>query len=270
MSSYYDLVRTHPNLVAYWRLGESSGNTANEVRGLHPATYSSNNGAAAGAPQAYSQTGALSGSSNKAILFNNAPADGHCALVSDHADFDISGQLTLECWVKIAADAGLPSGSAIFSKLDIATGPPQQSYGLMMFNPRIFGFRIGTSGSLLGCAAGADATAGVWYYLVGVYDGSHCRLYQDGVEIASSSVGSVTIANTAHPVYIGGNYIDPGGSPKYQFPGYVDEAAIYNTALSPTEVADHYAAASVPELEDPHRVFNPLAFKPTAFRGGAG
>ena len=68
-----------------------------------------------------------------------------------------------------------------------------------------------------------------WTNIVGTYDGSIIRLYRNGVEIGNSTCagGNIQFFNGIYNV---GNFVQ----------GVIDEPAIFNRALSATEVADQY------------------------------
>jgi len=72
-----------------------------------------------------------------------------------------------------------------------------------------------------------------WNYISLTRNGSAYALYIDGVQVATGT-NATTIADANAPLTIG------FGEAGYYFNGTIDEVAIYNRALSPTEVADHY------------------------------
>jgi hypothetical protein len=84
--------------------------------------------------------------------------------------------------------------------------------------------------------AGPAVTAGTWYHVVVTYDGAALVLYMNGV-----AVGQVAASG---PVSLGTGGLLLGGYPAtggYGFSGVLDEAAVYGQALTPTQVATHYA-----------------------------
>ncbi len=97
-------------------------------------------------------------------------------------------------------------------------------------------------------AISTNAPDGNWHHLVGVCDQPNgaVYLYLDGVLTATSSVpvGAAVLAATM-PMTIGARAA--GGSsakPDLQFIGTIDEVALYNYALTATQVASHYSAAA--------------------------
>ena len=82
-------------------------------------------------------------------------------------------------------------------------------------------------------AATGPITTGAWSHFVWTYDGATHALYVNGALSSASATGSnVGIA--------GNNYIGCRQGTTNFWSGRIDEVAIYNRALSATEIADHY------------------------------
>ncbi|MCA0235109.1 MAG: T9SS type A sorting domain-containing protein [Bacteroidetes bacterium] len=86
---------------------------------------------------------------------------------------------------------------------------------------------------------GNELPVGVWKHLVFVHDGAKDKIFIDGVLKAEKNVVG-TLNSTTKPLGIGYNPIDGGN----WFDGAIDELAIYNTALSDSEISSLYAAQS--------------------------
>ncbi|HZV34150.1 MAG TPA: LamG domain-containing protein [Verrucomicrobiae bacterium] len=86
-----------------------------------------------------------------------------------------------------------------------------------------------------------------WVYLVGTYDGTSWNLYRNGVLVGSSSAaeGSLIVPNANWAIGARGRWKYATGYPfsglDRQFTGAIDEAAIYDHALTPDRVKAHYA-----------------------------
>jgi hypothetical protein len=74
-----------------------------------------------------------------------------------------------------------------------------------------------------------------WAHIVGVYDGTNLIFYVNGVATATVS-GAGYVANSTTDLFIGGDAITGWGN----WEGYVDEVAIYGSALSYGQVTNHY------------------------------
>src|SRR5207249_895162 len=104
-----------------------------------------------------------------------------------------------------------------------------------------------------------NASTGVWQHVVGSYDGMTARLFVNGALVGSSNLTPAANAafrpNTQSALRIGGTMlsgslsdgpvISAGGvSGNRGFDGWVDEVAVYASALSASTIAAHYAAAT--------------------------
>src|SRR5262249_47274079 len=78
---------------------------------------------------------------------------------------------------------------------------------------------------------GTPVVAGVWYQVVGTNDGRTARLYVDG-QLRTSGAVDPGYLGTPSTVRIGGEKFFPGDN----FPGLIDEVALYDRALSAQEV----------------------------------
>ena len=79
-------------------------------------------------------------------------------------------------------------------------------------------------------------TLNTWYHVAYTYDGSDLRLYVNGVEVKSVAAGGSLKVNT-RPVSIGAD-----GSAQKFFNGTIDQARIYNSALTAEQILAHYDA----------------------------
>lgn len=88
-------------------------------------------------------------------------------------------------------------------------------------------------------SAGTASTA-TTYHVVGTYDGTNVRLYVNGSLVAGPTALSLTL--TANFASIGSD----GAAVTDYFPGTLDEVAIYNYALSSTQISNHYTVGTAP------------------------
>ena len=99
----------------------------------------------------------------------------------------------------------------------------------------------GTYGDAGGAAAGVnddgeDVRLNHWYSIVYTYDGSHSKIYVNGI-LVSEVTKSTTFNANLNPLFLCRNE-DPNYP--YYFNGIVDEIRIYNRALKATEVQQLY------------------------------
>jgi len=98
----------------------------------------------------------------------------------------------------------------------------------------------GTGGNLGWDITGGTSTLNQWSHVVVVWSGSSASLFVNGQAITTTNTGNgVYNPNTTESFYLGA--LIAGGSPST---GYVDEVAYYPTALTGTQIENHYDLAS--------------------------
>jgi chitodextrinase len=103
----------------------------------------------------------------------------------------------------------------------------------------------GTLGAAFQWVSGSTASpVNAWTHVALTYDGSVLRLYVNGVQ-AASTPASGTVQTTPDPLWIGGN--SPYGE---YFQGLIDEARVYNRALSASEVQSAMNTPLTPAAPD--------------------
>lgn len=205
--------------LAYWRLGESSGTTADDELGTHNGTVTGPTKGIAGAVDdgdtAYRFDGV-----NDRVTF---PDTG--------TDLDLT-ELTLEAWVKDRQPG--------FVVMQGNGGGSLYNWGLFRVSggAESFCLYIRADATTVHSAAYPDPKDGNWHHLVGTYDGQILRLYLDGTEVASNDLGA-PVAPTTYAGQ-GGMSVWVHASAYSYAQGDLDEVAIYPRALTAEEVADHY------------------------------
>lgn len=210
--SYSSDVLGTSGLVSYWRLGEASGTTAADSKGSNPGSY-------VNSPTLQATSLVPNEPSNKAAGFDGV--DDHVS-IAPSASLNMTGGVTLEAWAKPDVLQGTILRRDNSYELRVETD------GSVLF--RVW---VGSNVQTLTSSAGA-VSAGSTVYLAGTYDGSNMRIYRNGVQIASrAQTGAMT--HSSNTLYIGRNTFS-----NTYFDGVVDEAAIYNTALSATTLNTRY------------------------------
>jgi Concanavalin A-like lectin/glucanases superfamily len=217
IETYAEVISAMTGLVSYWKLNEGAGTNAADSAGANTGTYTNT--------PTLGQAGALTGDTTTSVSFNGT---NEYVNVPDAASLRITGSITIEAWIRSNT---LINNSTILSK-GSTTG-----YRLMRngnTNPSQFGTSGPTNGNLNGTASIND---GVWHHIVAVYDGANKYIYLDGVQDATvAATGAITTAATA--LRIAENAQATG---RY-WAGWIDEVSLYNVALTPAEVLDHYNA----------------------------
>ncbi|MFA5142452.1 MAG: LamG domain-containing protein [Candidatus Woesearchaeota archaeon] len=88
----------------------------------------------------------------------------------------------------------------------------------------------------------SNLSNGVWYYVVGTFNGSALNLYLNGVLVNNytGAVGSIITYSANNPLCIGSEPDTSVCTVGSYFNGTIDEVSIYNRALSATEINDLY------------------------------
>jgi YD repeat-containing protein len=228
---YNTAVSSTPGLIDYWRLGETSGSTlANSVAGAPSATT--------GNSPTLGIAGPLSVDSNTAIAFNGTNEDAAASL-----NLSSTSTLTLEFWLK---------WTTFTNNDDLAfefTSNFNNTNGGFLVNPN-----SSTSGGKFEVALGRGTSrnnayftrpsAGTWHHYAIVLNptaaaAQQIAVYVDGSPVSitkgSSGTGAGNFANSAL------NFMSRNGSSLFGG-GSLDEVAIYNQALTATQVSQHFAA----------------------------
>jgi hypothetical protein len=202
--------------IAYWRLGEPSGTNANDEIGANDGTYTNT--------PALAQVGALIGDADTAVLFD--PAQSEYVTVADHATLDQGdGPLSWECWYKRTTATG--SAGTLISKGTSAPilqllDPPQQA----------FWYSRGDSSAV----TANDPVDTNWHHIVGTKSAADAWLiYIDGRDVTIPNLSPSTVS-TATALEIGR---DASSADTY-FAGSIDEVALYNAVLTPTQIWNHF------------------------------
>jgi uncharacterized repeat protein (TIGR01451 family) len=166
------------------------------------------------------------------------------ATVATDFNWPAAGSFAIEVWMKAdSVNACNDSNEVIVGRTD-GTTLLQWWLGIDC-TTRTAGFvlkdKVGTMGGLTGSTILTD---GNWHHLVGVRDGAlnRNRLFVDGREEAFASVTYVAaFDSTVAALNVGwfNRFI------RYAFDGVIDELALYNRAISSTEIQQHILAGSL-------------------------
>ena len=208
------------SLVGYWPLDEGTSSVAYDDSGSNATdTWY---GAVTGTSGYYSAgkigpyAGAFDGTSTYVI--NNA----------SNTALNLTNAMTLVAWVKVNA-----------SGTDMKAISKRPSYVLTVYNnniPETEIFISGSSHDTRSVGGGTTLVNGVWYQIAGTYDGTTLKTYVNGVLDRQLAV-SGTMDTTADAVNLGKT---ADGMANY-FSGLIDDARVYNRAMSAAEIAALYA-----------------------------
>jgi prepilin-type N-terminal cleavage/methylation domain-containing protein len=208
-----------------WNFDEGSGSTANDTSGWE------NNGTLVNSPTwrcASTDTSYTPSSQGCSLEFNGS---NQYVNAGNDASLNITSAITMEAWVKKPdysriTDAIIrKAGSYVLYFSNAGDGEPQglQTYFWGLANPRL-GYSY------------TNFINDRWYHVAGTYNGSVAKLYVNGVEVATENkTGSFTISDSN--VAIGAS-----SDGQMYFSGLIDEARIYETALTLSHVQSLYYA----------------------------
>ncbi len=147
--------------------------------------------------------------------------------------FDVNGTgITLSVWVYFD---DFDRNSTFIAKTS-GRRPRDYYWGLMTRLRRRPRFRVKINGITRTLTHNVNLNTGEIYHLVGTYNGSRMILYKNGVEVRASNRFGTISTDGSVPVMLGYNY--PAG--RYPFDGFMDEVAVWERALSSTEVQNLY------------------------------
>lgn len=242
------------NPVGYWNLDEPAV-TAPTPDSLPVTVNSGTLGNAANGTNLWgvlaAQPGAAYagfGAGNKSCLFNG---DGGYVSLANPAGLNISNTITLMAWIKPTVKDhfrdiiahGWDAGHAE-TFLRISRGGANGGYG----DGNYYEVGVSDGGSYYDAAYFPipDGDLGNWVFLAGTYDGSNWNLYRNGV--LASSVSSIHGAKAIASRWSIASRSNPSAAAGAHFGGYMDEPAVFATALSAADIHTIYNAAQVPPV----------------------
>jgi hypothetical protein len=206
--------------VSYWRLGETSGTSAADEVGANAGTYSN---VLLGQPGAL----ALACDSNPSASFDGtrsyvrAPAS---------ASLNMTSAVTVEFWAK---------RRTISNTYQVLVGKPGdgqskfENYAVWLTNTNryIAYFGDGTTWVAVQTPVVTDTN---WHHIVATNNGSRVKIYMDG-GLKQDSATTLQMSANNQPLNLG-----RANTNNYYFNGWLDEVAIYPTALSAPTIVAHY------------------------------
>lgn len=252
---YRDVV-TADSPVAYWRLGESGSPFVSQV-GAHSgsdAAHLVNTGISG--PQAAAYLGFESG--NQGIGVANTPgnvtANNYISVGHDATLNPGTGNWSVEAWIYVpSTSTPTADESWIVAKMGTTAGNyVRDGYALSFhFTTMRPSLTVRDSDSVYGEAvlgvSGPALATDTWHHLVGTLErgaGSSATVRMYVNSTAGSTVNSGSSSVLDKPLNSDKNLvIGSSSNGRYGFWGQIDEVAVYNYALTGSQVAAHFAAA---------------------------
>lgn len=156
--------------------------------------------------------------------------------IPNEPPFDITAAITVTAWIKV--ESFTRTWQAILTKGDNSWRLHRQS------NSNGVTFHLsGVTGGSPGSAG--NVNDGAWHHVGGTYDGSTIKVWVDGVALISQAAsGSINLGN--HLVNIAQN----AQQASRWFDGLIDDARVYNRALSDAEMETVFATKGLDGIVD--------------------
>ena len=239
-NAYQTLILSESGLVSYWELDEPSGTTSTDSKGSHTATLGGTT------PPTLAQSGIPVGGTS--YLFNGAGSSGGTDSYTKTASgFDLGGTgVTVECWVYITTNPGRGQFVAGYSDSGHACY-------ILLGSSRIMTWNLWDSVAGNNVMNGIGALAlNSWHHLVGIGTaGGSMELYVDAVvQVVTPIMLAGTIFQNASGHLEASFNIGGGTNITFDSQFKIDEVALYNVALTPTQISAHYAAGLATAVAD--------------------
>ncbi len=197
--------------VSLWHLDEKSGSGAY----IKDSSSNGNHGTPTG-------TTFTQGKIGKARSF---ASDSDYINVPDSASLDITGNLSIELWVKISSHSTyeylISKGTSLGSYFIRISSGGGDDFEFFIYDGSSYEPRVNSN---------VTPNIGEWYHVAGTYNGTTLSIYVNG-ELKNTASRSVTIATNDNPLTIGAS----------QFKGTIDEVRISNTTTrSADEIRQAY------------------------------
>ena len=202
----------------YWRLGETTGTSFASSIGSYTGTWT-------GSPT-LGVTGALNSDTNKAVTLNGSSQYG---TVTSASQLSKTNNFSIELWLKRSKNA---ASQAVLGK-PLTTTTKSENYGIWLDTSNKVRFEVGngTNSQTVTSAAAVDTN---WHHIVATFASGSLKLYLDGSLSASATASFSTTATNSSTLDVG-----RAGTSNY-YGGSLDEIAIYGSALTATQIADHH------------------------------
>ena len=227
-------------LVGYWKMDETSTGTCSG--GVNDSCDSSGNGRDADWKQQATSTSAK--------FSNGVNFDGNLDRVVTGSSINLSYPISLSVWAypTYTNGTGLQAFAKFISQPTTINADPWNIYSLGSDNssPARLSASISTGSASSGITllSTTTITANTWYHVAMTYDGTTFRIFVNGKE--ENSVSTTLALGTSSASAAFGALRDQEPFTNNFFLGRLDEARIYNRALTPAEIAALYNWAPGP------------------------
>src|SRR3989338_2854505 len=161
--------------------------------------------------------------------------DGNDYIKTDIKNLDLQSAFTISAWIN--AESSSSFQTILAKEQDSPEGWSNRNFWFALWDNGKLTLKFSSLSNNNDCEiiGGSDLRNKGWKHVVGVYDGSNCKIYVDGGLVGSDAVSGKP-EGIGHPLLIGleSNYRKRG------FKGAIDEVKIWDRALSNEEIKDEY------------------------------
>ncbi len=230
----YSYSQTCPaGMVAYWKLEETSGKILEDAFGTNDASTDVTLGSEAGKV-------------GNAVIIDSNTVD----IPSSTAfNFGANTSFSIEFWIKYTDVTSGQYDHVVIGRGDYYVPGIYWSIGVEKTSGKIYFDLRDANGSgsnnFQSIISPVGYNNGAWHHIVVVRDesGNKNILYVDGASVASATYDYP--GSFSSSAYISVGYLLRSGAPQYFYWGSLDELAIYNRALAPADVNDHYSKGNL-------------------------
>lgn len=204
------------NLMAWWKLDESSGETAKDD------SLQDHHGGLLGTNFSFSTNG-LTGKIDRALSFNGS---------SDYVEVPFASEYNTTAFT-VSFWARLKGGSSYRAPVSNRQSGTTGGFIFYVTPGNSWEFWTG-KGSNWNRSVGSSVSVGSWTFITGTFDGSDQKFYVNGELVDTDTFTVNTNMTTNLRIGAGRNE----STPTYYFPGDVDDVKVYNRALTLAEISD--------------------------------
>lgn len=208
-------------LKSYWKLDEASGNAVDSSGNSYSLVNTNT-------------ASYVSGKINNGISFNGTSNYLTATLVS------ALPKISINVWVNLSTFSGIQMLYSNEERSSSKYGVSLYTNGSLVGNQLVFS--IGNGATHVDRTIAQTLTVNTWYMVTFTFDSNALKVYVDGVQKDSATLGFTSIgSNTSNRFRLGA---EAGATPLYYYSGKLDEFGIWERLLSPTEITDLYNSGS--------------------------
>jgi hypothetical protein len=159
--------------------------------------------------------------------------------VPDASSLDLTNAFTLESWVYPTAYATTADPTygiqGLIGKNRNNAGGIGYFFGMISGNLTVL---LNNNVTNVGASSTTLVPLNTWSHVAATYDGTTIRMYLNGTQVFTQALSGFSCANSTQPLYIGGT--GTAGTSTWLFKGNMDEARVWNTARSASQIANNY------------------------------